>query len=93
MTAVIRSRPMPVSIDGAGSGLQRAVRLAIELHEDVVPDLDESVAAAIEPAARPPRALLVARQLVAAEVVDLGAAAARTGVAHRPEVLRQRRAR
>ena len=42
-TAATRSRPMPVSIEGLGSGVSVA-RLAgasrVELHEDEVPDLD-----------------------------------------------------
>ena len=68
-------------------GLQRAVRLAVELHEDVVPHLDEPIAAAIDSAALTSVPLLVARELVAAEVVNLGTSTAGTGVPHRPEVL------
>ena len=79
----MRSSPMPVSIDGAGSGLSVAVRLPVELHEHVVPDLDVAVAAALDAAAD----RLRARQMIAAEVVDLRAAAARAGVAHLPEVV------
>ena len=74
---------MPVSIDGAGSGVQRAVGAALELHEHVVPDLDVAIAVARRAAAD----RLGAGQLVAAEVVDLRAAAARPGVAHLPEVV------
>ena len=48
---------MPVSIDGAGSGFSAPVGLPVELHEDVVPDLDVAVAAALEAAAAPARPL------------------------------------
>ena len=72
-------------IDGGGrQRRQRPVGLPLELHEDVVPDFDVAVAVAIDAAARGRGA----RQVVAAVVVDLRAAAARPGVAHRPEVLR-----
>ncbi len=62
---------------------QGAAWLPVELHEDVVPDLDEAVAVA----RRAQAGRRAARQIVAAEVVDLRAPAARTGVAHRPEVV------
>ena len=69
--------------------LERAIGLAIEFHEDVVPDLDEPIAAAIQPATRTPRALLFAGELVPAVKVDFGAAAAGAGVSHLPEVFGQ----
>ena len=66
-----------------GQGHQRAVLEALELHEDVVPDL------------HPARAVRAGLLIEAAEVgiarahpvVDLGAGAAGAGVAHRPEVV------
>jgi hypothetical protein len=33
---------MPVSIEGRGSGVSVAARVAVELHEDQVPDFDEA---------------------------------------------------
>ncbi len=66
-----------------GQLLERAVRLAVELHEDVVPDLDVAVAAALDAAAH----RLRAGNVVAAEIVDFRARAARPGVAHLPEVV------
>ena len=64
--------------------VQRAVGLAVELHEDVVPQLEPAVAAARadEAAGR-----VVALRGLALVVVDLGARAAGAGVGHRPEVL------
>ena len=44
---------MPVSTQGAGSG-RRAVRLHVELHEHVVPDLDVAVAVLLGAARGPP---------------------------------------
>ena len=38
---VRRSNPIPVSTCCAGRGLERPVGLAVELDEDVVPDLDD----------------------------------------------------
>ena len=70
-------------------GRERAVRLTVELHEHVVPDLDEPVAVAVDAEALPAAPLLVAGDVFAAEVVNLGAPAAGTGLAHRPEVLGQ----
>ncbi len=58
---------------------------AVELHEHVVPDLDVPLAAALHAQAH----RLRTGDFVAAEVVDLRAAAARTGVTHLPEVLGQ----
>ena len=56
-TAVMRSRPMPVSIDGDGSGRMTPPGVLVELHEDEVPELDEAVAPLLDQArrARPPR--------------------------------------
>ena len=62
---------------------ERAVRLPIEFHEDVVPDLDEAVAGALHAAAHRFRA----GQVLAAVVVDFRAAAAGARLAHRPEVV------
>ena len=67
--------------------VELAVPLAIELHEHVVPDFDVAVAAALEADAGAAPRFDLAGHLVAAEVVDLGAAAAGAGLAHLPEVL------
>ena len=42
-TAVMRSRPMPVSIERRRQRLEHAALLPVELHEDVVPDLDQPI--------------------------------------------------
>ena len=55
---------------GRRQRIQLAIRLPIELHEDVVPDLDEAIAAALESAA-PAGRFFSARDLRTAEVVDL----------------------
>ena len=48
-----------MSTHGAGSGVERARRVAVELHEDQVPDLEPAVALALDAQARrgppPPR--------------------------------------
>jgi hypothetical protein len=62
---------------------QAPVGLAVELHEDVVPDLDVPIARARHASAD----RLRTRQVRAAEVVDLRAPPAGTGIAHRPEVV------
>ena len=75
---------MPVSMDGRGSGVIAARRVAVELHEDEVPDFDET------PAAIERELFVLAAGLggFGAEiVVDLGAGAAGAGVAHLPEVV------
>ena len=59
---------------------QRAVRLRVELHEDEVPDLDVAVLAPVLRAA-------LGAELRAEVPEDLGARAARAGVAHAPEVV------
>ena len=69
--------------------VQRPVRLPVEFHEDVVPDFDVPVAAAIDAPAWTAGAFLVARNVVAAEVVNLRTASARARVAHLPEILGQ----
>ena len=67
---------------GPRQGVHGAGRVAVELHEDEVPDLDDVVALAVDQLA-PPR-----RQRVGTAVeVDLGAGAAGAGLAHRPEVV------
>ena len=90
---VVRQRPLldggdaleaHARVDGGlRQRLERAVGLAVELHEHVVPDLDEPVAVARGAEAHRSGA----GQIVAAEVVDLRAAAARARLAHRPEVV------
>jgi hypothetical protein len=62
---------------------QPAVGLTVELHEHVVPDLDVAVAVA----GRAKADRRIARQVVAAEEMNLGAPAARPHIAHRPEVV------
>ena len=64
-----------------GQRVHHAVLGAVELHEDVVPDLDVAVAVL---AGRPRRA---AGDLGAVVVEDLGARPARPRVAHHPEVV------
>ena len=70
----MRSRPMPVSIDGAGSGTS-------------VPSFwrSNSMNTLFQTSTR--RSLSGTARFVAAIEVDLGAAAARAGVAHLPEVV------
>ena len=68
---------------GGREGGQRAVGLPVELHEHVVPDLDVAVALARDAQAHG----LGAGQVVAAEVMHLGAPPARPGLAHRPEIV------
>jgi hypothetical protein len=58
------------------------LRHLLILHEDEIPDLDEAVALGIG-AAR-----WTARNLLAMVVEDLRARTARTGIAHRPEIVR-----
>ena len=76
-----------MSMEGLGSGVSVPERVAVELHEDQVPDLEPAVAVAGGPEARPPGLLLRARQVVALVEVDLRAGPAGTGVAHGPEVV------
>ena len=72
---------------GRRQGLEPAARVAVELHEDQVPDLEPAVALALDARALAAGRRLGAGQLVALEVVDLGAGAAGAGVAHGPEVV------
>ena len=65
-----------------GQRRQRAGRVAVELHEDQVPDLQVAVAVAADGALRPPAA--DRRPLVDQ---DLAAGAAGAGVPHLPEVV------
>ena len=58
-----------------------AARQGLELHEHEIPDLDEPVAVGVGRTGR------AARDVVAMVVEDLGAWTARSGVAHRPEVV------
>ena len=64
-----------------GQRVQDTVGGAVELHEDVVPDLDVAVAVFFR------RAGWAAPDVSAVVVEDLGAWAARAGVAHGPEVV------
>ncbi len=80
----MRSRPMPVSMDGFGQRRHLARRIAVELHEHEVPDFDEA------PAAIQRKLLMLAALLRAFGPqieVDLRARAARPCVAHLPEVV------
>src|SRR4029077_1844077 len=56
-------------------------RVALELHEDEVPDLDRVVPGTVDEI----RGVL--REVAAGEVVDLRAGTAGAGLPHRPEVL------
>ena len=60
----------------------RAIGLAVELHEDDVPDLNVAVAVFFRASRRAPP------NVVAVIVEDFGARAARTSVTHLPEVVR-----
>jgi hypothetical protein len=64
-----------------------AARVAIELHEHEVPDLEPAVAVAGRALADPSRLLLRARQVVTLVEVHLRAGPAGAGVAHGPEVV------
>jgi hypothetical protein len=68
---------------GLGQPVHRAVFGAVELHEDVVPDLDVAVAVLLG------RSRRAARHLGAVVEEDLAARAAGAGVAHHPEVVGQ----
>ena len=66
---------------GLGQGHAPVLRDLVELHEDVVPELDIAVAVLVG------RTGWAALHLVAIVVEDLGTGAARTGIAHRPEIV------
>jgi hypothetical protein len=66
---------------GFGQGDVRAVWLAIELHEDEVPDFDEAVAVFVRAAGR------AAGDVVAVVVENLGTRAAGAGITHLPEIV------
>ena len=66
-----------------GQRLDRTIRLHVELHEHVVPDLDVAVAVLVG------RARRAAGNVRAVVVEDLRARAARAGVGHHPEVVRR----
>ncbi len=76
---------MPVSTDGLGRGLSVPVDIAIELHEDEIPDFHVAAALAAE--------LAIGVALVGrggAHVVEnFAARAARAGIAHGPEIFFQ----
>src|SRR3954451_19424281 len=55
--------------------------MLLELHEDEIPDLDETVAVLIRAAGRP------ARDVFAVVPEDLRARPAWAGIAHRPEIV------
>ena len=78
-TIRLRSRPAPVSMLGLGSGDARAVGLLVELHEHEVPDLDVAIGLGDRTA--------VGTELGTEIPEDLRRRAARTGVAHAPEVV------
>ena len=82
-----RSSPMPVSTEGAGSGvkliLARLHFAAIELHEDEVPHLGDDVARAVDVRG----AVLRVARIGAHVVMNLAARPARTGLAHLPEII------
>src|SRR5690606_37140490 len=56
---------------GAGQGRELACLVAVELHEDEVPDLQPAIAVAGDPLAAPALGLLLAGQIVALVPVDL----------------------
>ena len=64
-----------------GQGLQAALGVPVELHEDQVPDLHEAVAIRVGAARRPPW------RVRAVVVKNLAARAARAGLAHGPEIV------
>ena len=76
----MRSKPAPVSMFFFGSSVSVPSDLALVLGEDEVPELDEAVIASV---GRPPVGAEV-RPLVEE---DLRARPARSGLAHRPEVV------
>ena len=70
---------------GVNRGLRQVDTLVgelLELHEDEVPDLDETVAILVRRTGR------AARNVIAMVVENLGTGAARPGIAHRPEIVR-----
>ena len=69
-----------------GQIAQALVVEPVELHEHVVPELDEALVAGVDADLRV-RAVHRVRAAAAAVDVDLGARTARTGVAHLPEVV------
>ena len=72
---------------GLGQRRHDAARVAVELHEDEVPDLEPSVAIAGGPQAGSAGLLLRAGQMIALVEMHLRARPARARVAHRPEVV------
>ena len=72
---------------GRGQGSESAARVAIELHEDEIPDLEVAVAFAGDAEAGPTVFNLAAGERVTLIEVELRARAAGTGVAHGPEVV------
>jgi len=74
---------------GLGQGRQFAALIAVVLHEDEVPDFDEAAAVAREFAFRCGKAVAEIRRGGAHVVMNFAAWAARTGIAHGPEIFFQ----
>ena len=66
---------------GARQRLPLLLRHLLELHEDQVPEFEEAIAVLLRAARRS------APDMLAAVDEDLGARAARAGIAHRPEIV------
>ena len=79
MTAAMRSSPIPVSTDGLGRGVSLPDGVAVELHEDEVPDFDKPLAGVVREGAR--------AGFGAEVVMDFRVGAAGAGFAHLPEVV------
>ena len=78
---------MPVSTDGAGSGVsvkRQASLGAVVLHKDEIPDLHRRVALAVDPFRM---ILFRIVRLVAHVIMDLRARPARAGIAHLPKII------
>ncbi len=76
-----------MSTDGFGRGLSVPLASAVELHEDEVPDFDVAAAVAGEFAIAFAAAGLRGSSTARAHVVEnFAARAARTGIAHLPEI-------
>ena len=80
-SAAMRSSPMPVSIEGRGSGARSPGADLIILHEDEVPEFEETVAVLVGAAGR------AAGDVLALVVENFRAGAAGADVAHAPEIV------
>ncbi len=78
----MRSRPMPVSTEGFGRGSSLPLGVAIELHEDEIPDFD--VAAAV--AGKFAVGVALSRRLPGPCRSGFRCTGRRAGVAHGPEI-------